>query len=92
MSCRIFRSAQETEFEALQAAPSPFWLVLLTFDCLQPGVVIIIRIYNLQSKSLGISGAFVLAYLVLLARIDVRIAVIYDRSHSMLHETLDDGT
>jgi hypothetical protein len=90
-SC-IFGSAQKAELETFQAAASPFRLGFQTFDGLQPVLVVIVSIDDFQPQGLSISGALILADLIFLTRIYVRIAIIYDRSDSVLEQMLDDGT
>ena len=92
MGCSIFRCAQEPEFEALETPSSPFGLVFKALDAFKPGLVVVVSIYDLQTEGLGIAGALVLADLIFLARVDIWIAVIYDGSDPVFHQTLDDGT
>ena len=91
MDCRIFSCAKEPELEAFEAASSPFRLVFKAFDIFQPVFMIVVGIDDFQTEGFGIAGALPLADLIFLARIDVGIAVVYDRSDSMIHQTLDDG-
>ena len=91
MGGSIFRCAQEPELEAFEAAASPFGLVFKALDAFQPVLVVVVRIYDLQTEGLGIAGALVLADLIFLARVDIWIAVIYDGSDSVFHQALYDG-
>jgi hypothetical protein len=54
----------------------------------QPVFMVVIGIDNLQTERPGISGAFVFPLDIFLVWIDVGIAVVYDRSDSVLHEIL----
>jgi hypothetical protein len=54
--------------------------------------MIIVSVNDLKPQSLRISGALVLADHVFLLRINIGIAVIYDRRDSVLHHRLYDGT
>ena len=91
MGGSIFRCAKEPELEALETTSSPFGLVFQTFDTFKPVLVVVVRIYDLQTEGLGIAGALVLADLIFLARVDIWIAVIYDGSDPVFHQALYDG-
>ena len=90
VSRRIFSRPQKPELEAFEAASSPLRLVLQAPNRFQPVLMVVIGIHNLQPERLRIAGALILTNLIFLTGIYVRIAVIYDWSHSMLHQTFDD--
>jgi hypothetical protein len=92
MGGSVFGSAQKAELETFQATASPFRLGLQTLDCLQPVFVVIVGIDDFQPEGLRVSRALILTDLIFLSRIYVRIAIIYDRSDSVLEQMLDDGT
>jgi hypothetical protein len=84
--------AEKTQLEAFQASASPLGLVLQTLHLRKPTFMVIIRVDDLKSERLSIAGALVLTDLVLLIRIYVRVAIIYDRSYAVLKQSLYNGT
>lgn len=87
----IFGSAQEPKLEAFETSPSPLRFGLKASHGLQPVFMVIVRIHNLQPEGPGITGALVLPDLIFLTGIYVRIAIVYDRCHSVLEKEFDDG-
>ena len=76
MFVRVTRCVEQTHLEAVKATSATFRLVLQSFHLLQPSIVVVVSIHNLKSKRLRIARALVLAYEVLLLRVDVGIAII----------------
>ena len=54
-------------------------------------VVVIVGIDNFQSQRLGVTCAFVLAYVIFVKRINVGVAVVNCRADAVLHQTLNYG-
>lgn len=90
LMCITGRIAQ-AHFKAAQAAASPFGLVLHSLHLTQPGIVCIIGIHNVQSQRLCITRTLLLTDEILLQRVNIGIAIINGRAHSMLHQTFDNG-
>ena len=91
MFVRVTRCVEQTHLEAVKATSATFRLVLQSFHLLQPSIVVVVSIHNLKSKRLRIARALVLAYEVLLLRVDVGIAIIDDRCDAVLKQALYDG-
>lgn len=78
--------------EAGAAPQSPFRLILKTVDTLEPGLVIVVGIHHIEPALGGIAAALVLALEVFLIGIDIWIAIIYGRAHTLLEQSLDNRT
>ena len=68
--------AQQTEFEALQAATAPFGLVLQSPYVTEPGLMVVVIVDDGEAELMGITRYLILADEVFLLRIDVGVAIV----------------
>ena len=87
----ILSSLKQPHLKTVEATGTSFRFILHPFHLLQPSLVVVVGINNLQSKTLRIARTLILADEVLFMRKNIGIAIIDDGSDAVLHQTFNDG-
>ena len=81
----------EANAEALKATVATFGFVFKSLNLLEPCFVVVVAVYPLDAKTVGMTFAFILADVVLFTRVDVGVEVKDGGADVVLEHPFDNG-